>query len=332
MTSAAGFTSTTLGAAPRATSVIICAYTEDRWSDLEEAIASVRQQTVAALETIVVIDHNPDMLARVKKRLPDVVAVANSGPPGLSGARNTGVAMGGGEIIAFLDDDAVAGADWLERLQAGYRDSRVLGVGGSIEPTWLAGPSRFLPAEFNWVVGCTYRGMPMTTAPVRNLIGANMSFRRDVLASIGGFRSEIGRVGTRPMGCEETELCIRARRARPEGRLLFEPAARIRHKVPSTRSRWSYFVARCYSEGLSKARVADFVGSADALSTERSYVLRTLPAGFLRGLGDALGRRDAAGLLRSAAILVGLGVTIAGYLAGRITPSGTSPDREGESS
>ena len=62
------------------------------------------------------------------------------------------------------------------------------------------------PREFNWVVGCTHRGMPSTTAPVRNLIGCNMSFRREVFSRIGGFRDQIGRVGARPSGCDETEL------------------------------------------------------------------------------------------------------------------------------
>ena len=44
-------------------------------------------------------------------------------------------------------------------------------------------------------------------------MGCNMSFRREVFERIGGFAEEIGRIGKNPLGCEETELCIRARQA-----------------------------------------------------------------------------------------------------------------------
>jgi glucosyl-dolichyl phosphate glucuronosyltransferase len=300
-------------------SVLVCAYTEERWDDLSEAVASVHAQTAPAREIVIVVDHNPPLLARVRQEMGDVVAIANEESQGLSGARNSGVRACSGEVIAFLDDDAVAAPDWLERLCEGYADNRVMGVGGSIAPDWRSPRNRFFPEEFNWVVGCTYRGMPESQAPVRNLIGANMSFRRDVLTQVGGFRSEIGRIGTRPMGCEETELCIRARSAVPDGILLYEPRAAIQHKVPAIRAGWSYFVSRCYSEGLSKARVAGFVGAEDALSNERSYASRTLPAGVARGVMDVVVRRDASGLLRSAAIVVGLTVATAGYTVGRAT-------------
>ncbi|MEO5574739.1 MAG: glycosyltransferase family 2 protein, partial [Gaiellaceae bacterium] len=188
-------------------------------------------------------------------------------------------------------------------------------VGGGVEPHWLAGRPRAFPDEFQWVVGCTYRGMPETTSRVRNVIGANMSLRRDVFEEIGGFRSGIGRVGTRPVGCEETELCIRAQRRWPDGVILFEPRAAVRHTVPASRAGWRYFTSRCYAEGLSKALVARFAGAGAGLSSERTYTFRTLPRGVARGISDAL-RGDVAGLGRAGAIVAGLLVTTTGYLVG----------------
>jgi glycosyltransferase involved in cell wall biosynthesis len=305
--------------AARDISVIICAYTEARWDDLVTAVESVQGQSVPPGEIIIVIDHNPGLLERVRAHIPGVVVVENRESRGLSGARNSGIAVAQGEVIAFLDEDAVAAPDWLEQLSAGYKDPLVLGVGGAIEPMWLDGRPNWFPEEFNWVVGCTYRGMPWTTAPVRNLIGCNMSFRRRVFEAISGFRSGIGRVGIRPVGCEETEFCIRAGQRWPQGVLLYEPRARVHHRVPTSRARWSYFRSRCYAEGLSKALVSRFVGARDGLASERTYTWRTLPHGVIRGLIDTLLRRDPAGLARAAAIIAGLAVTTAGYLAGTVS-------------
>src|SRR3712207_5615383 len=89
-------------------SVIICAYTEKRWRDLVAAVESLRQQTLSPQEIIVVVDHNPALLERVQHELPDVIAVENQEPHGLSGARNSGLVVASGEIIVFLDDDAFA--------------------------------------------------------------------------------------------------------------------------------------------------------------------------------------------------------------------------------
>ena len=100
-------------------------------------------------------------------------------------------------------------------------------MGGAIEPLWESDRPRWFPPEFDWVVGCTYRGMPCEPKPVRNLIGCNMSFRREVFAQIGGFRDEIGRVGARPSGCDETELCIRLGQRLPHALLLYSPCARV---------------------------------------------------------------------------------------------------------
>jgi glycosyltransferase involved in cell wall biosynthesis len=297
-------------------SVVICAYTLDRRDALFAAVVSVEAQTVEAHEIIVVIDHNPELLEEAREKLPSARVIASSGKPGLSDARNSGVAVASGEIVAFLDDDAIASDDWLAELTAVFSDPQVLGSGGVATPRWHAAAPRWLPEEFYWTVGCSYRGLPKRTAAVRNPIGASMSFRRSVLERVGGFNDGLGRVGTTPVGCEETELSIRALHAYPDGALLHVPAAVVEHQVPEQRTSWHYFRRRCWSEGLSKAFVTRQVGSRDALSSERRYALVTLPAGFLRGLCDAL-RGDMAGLRRSGAIVLGMAFTSSGYLCGR---------------
>jgi len=196
----------------------------------------------------------------------------------------------------------------------------VIGVGGASLPMWLEKQPTWFPEEFNWVVGCSYRGLPVSTATVRNLIGCNMSFRRELFDAVGGFRNGIGRVDTRPLGCEETELCIRTNQHWPERIMLYEPKARVHHRVPGNRAQWGYFFSRCYSEGLAKAFVSQFVGAKDGLASEWEYSMKTLPQGVIRGVTEATVSRDPTGLARACAIVAGLTVTAAGYVVGRVSP------------
>ncbi|MCF4137618.1 glycosyltransferase [Streptomyces sp. Tue 6430] len=304
-------------------------YTEDRWEDILAAVASVRAQSRPALETLLVVDHNPVLLDRLTGEYEEVAGVRvlpNAGPRGLSAGRNTGIAASRGEVVAFLDDDAVAERDWLSRFAAAYDDPRVMAVGGRTEPVWASGrrPDWF-PDEFDWVVGCSYRGLPPGLVRVRNILGGNASFRRTAFDLAGGFATGIGRDGDkRPLGGEETELCIRLGRAGPDAVLLVDDRAVIHHRVPEARERFAYFRTRTYAEGLSKALVARSVGAGKGLESERRYVTRVLPAGVARGLRDqALARPG--GARRAGAIVAGVLTAAAGYVVGslRARRSGT---------
>ncbi|MCD0448268.1 glycosyltransferase [Actinocorallia sp. API 0066] len=341
--------------APPRISVVICAFTDKRWEDVLAAVASVRAQRHPAHEIILSVDHNPELHGKLAAALPDVNVVRNKHPRGLSGGKNTGVELATGDVVAFLDDDAVAAPGWLAAFAAAYADPRVIGVGGRTLSLWPGAPSsaelraemesgrllriqtgdphlhpdsaeaftvttgqrpRWFPEEFEWTVGGTYRGM--LPGPVRNVLGGNASFLREAFDVAGGFSSDIGRTHAidRPLGCEETEFCIRLGQHRPDTIQLFEPDAVIWHRVPAERTRFAYYRSRCYAEGLSKALVASLVGSQDGLSNERAHAFKTLPKGALRGVGDAA-RGDVGGLGRAAAITAGLGFTATGYLVGR---------------
>jgi GT2 family glycosyltransferase len=295
-------------------SVIVCAYTLDRWDDTQASIASVRSQRRAADDIVLIIDHCPPLWRLACRALPGIRVLPNLQRQGLSGARNTGVAAALGDVVAFLDDDAAADPSWTERLLAHYDDPRVVGVGGLVVPNWHTGRPAWFPPEFDWVVGCSYRGLPRNPAPVRNFIGANMSFRRAELLAVGGFRTDLGRVGTRPLGCEETELCLRISARRPDAILLHEPSATVLHHVPAARARWQYFGQRCYAEGLSKALVVHHSKNRAALASERTYLRSTIPRAFARALRPG----QPAPLRTFAALSAGVGATVAGYAMGRI--------------
>ena len=305
------------GAEPVTASVVIYAYTLLRWDDLTAAVASVRAQTVPAGDIIVVIDHNEELLERSLSSFPDAIVVPNAGKPGLSGARNTGVERASGDVIVFLDDDARAQPDWLEHMLAHYTDPAVQGVGGAALPRWPergahSGRPAWFPPEFDWVIGCSYVGLPTSVAPVRNPIGAGMSIRHSAFARVGGFSDGLGRVGSIPLGCEETEFGIRLRRDVAGAVILYDPAAVVLHGVTPERLTWRYYRRRCFSEGISKAVVARRVGQESALEAEKAYMRHVLPRAVRRDLRSPRTWR------RAAMVLLGVLFTVAGYGRGSI--------------
>jgi GT2 family glycosyltransferase len=291
--------------------VVICAHDSRRWADLQAAVRAVRRQTLAAEQVIVVVDGNDELFHRARAELNGSVVVENDHHPGLGGARNSGIAAATAPVVAFVDDDAVVSERWLELLSAPYDDPEVGGVGGSIQPRWESGRPSWFPEEFDWVVGCTYRGMPEQTHEVRNLIGCNMSYRREILVALGGFR--LG------YGCDETELCIRLRQRWPEKKLVYVPDAAASHYVPASRATFSRFLSRCFFEGGSKAVVAHLVGRDRGLSSERAYALRTLPRAVTEGIAGLVRKGDRSGVARSSAIVLGFLATAAGYAKGRLS-------------
>ncbi len=203
---------------PLSVSVVICTWTLDRFGQVLDAVASVVRQSPPPAQVLVVADHNPDLATKLEAALrpygPTITVLRNANKAGLSGARNTGAGAACGDVVAFLDDDAIARPGWLAALVEAYAESSdVLAVGGAALASWVEGRPSWFPEEFDWVVGCSYRGLPTVAADVRNLIGANMSYRSHVFAHLGSFREDVGRVGSRALGCEETVLVIRLRRS-----------------------------------------------------------------------------------------------------------------------
>ena len=143
-------------------------------------------------------------------------------------------------------------------------------------------------------------GCPASGGTVRNLIGAAMSLRREVFERVGGFRDELGRVGALPFGCEETELCIRATQAIPEGVFRYQPSARVRHWVGPERTRFAYFRRQCFNEGRGKAMIDGSAARRPLGGAQPGPA--SAPGGDPRRASGPRCGTDPAGLLRAAAI------------------------------
>jgi cellulose synthase/poly-beta-1,6-N-acetylglucosamine synthase-like glycosyltransferase len=295
-------------------SVVICAYTEDRWSLIQDALASAEAQTVPPIEIILCIDHNDKLLqlseecfleGRPADAIP-LTVVANKYDGHLGSARNTAVELAQGEVVAFLDDDAAASADWLDRLLAPYDDPQAGAVGGAPLPHFEAGRPGWFPVEFYWVFGCAYRGMPTKRAPLAHLIGANMSARREILGEIGGFHSD---------NHDDMDMCHRIAHAGYQ--VIYEPLATVNHSVPASRTTWNYFWRRCFF--VNQGKVAAFANMEDAagLGAEMGFVTRILPSGILADVGRTL-RGDRYGLVRIGWMLAGTALAGFGNLSGQL--------------
>lgn len=297
-------------------SVIICCFTEDRFDDTLNAVESVRSQSVGPREILLVVDHNRSLLERLDGYWPDVTVLANENARGLSGGRNTGVSHARGWAVAFLDDDAVAGPNWIEQFFVGLRELGATGWGSAVLPNWDGRPPRWLPPEFLWTVGCSWSGLPTSTSQVRNVIGASMAFRRSAIVDSGGFADGFStRRGRIPGGCDETEMCIRLARD-TDARILYDPSATVRHRVRRERTSLSYFTRRCIGEGIAKVSVMRLAAVRGSLDEERRHLTSVLPRAAAREL-LAAARGDVGGVARLAALLWGTIATVAGYGAAR---------------
>ena len=297
---------------PAKISVIIAAHTFDRCEELTQAVASAHGQQPPPYEVVVAVDNNPDLYEWVCKKLPDVVAVDHRGRRGAGSTRNAGVRAAYGSILAFLDDDAIARPHWLANLTAPLVRENVVGVGGHVEPVWLGGVPKWLPDEFLFVVGASYRGMPKTAAPIRNVWSENMAVRRADFWKVDGFREGFGKTGLESTACDDTDLCIRMAAA-TGGIWWYEPSAQIGHIVPPRRGTPRFFLQRCYTEGKGKADMIAVLGSSQKLRDERRHATHTLPLGALRELWRAISHLEFAAVQRAAAIAAGLGAASLGY-------------------
>ncbi len=308
----------TAGAGQRAPTcaVIVCTYSFERLDDLEACLDALDRQVRPPDETIVVVDHNPELEAHLRPR---VDVIPNGGARGLSSARNTGVAATSADVVVFIDDDAVAEPGWLAALLAPFDDPTVAAVGGRIEPNWPSTRPRWFPPHLDWAVGCTNPDRPDDIAPIRNVFGASAAFRRRALERVGGFPVELGRVGADVAGCEETQVCIRIRQTACGDQVVFAPRSVVHHRVTPGRARVRYVLRRCLGEGRSKARLATTVGGADATREERSYALGIARAVASDTLG---GLREPRRLGRAAVLTAGLACASFGYATERVLIGG----------
>jgi glycosyltransferase involved in cell wall biosynthesis len=236
-------------------SVVLCTYSLDMYDHFRDAAESILQQTYDTVELVIVVDGNDDLYERVRDdygSMDNVVVHCNEENVGLLESRNTGSELASGDIVAFIDDDAVADDRWIAELVASYEETNAMAAGGKMTPEWVAGKPDFLPEEFYWLVGVTHQGFADGRGYVRNTFGSNISFRRDVFLELGGFDKEIGgRQGVKNLQGGETELCARLANKK-NSQVWYNPDAKVAHKVFEYRTELKWLLDRAFWQGYSK--------------------------------------------------------------------------------
>jgi len=290
------------------TSVVVCSYTMSRWENLCATLEGLERQSRLPDEILLVADHNSE-LSHALASLGVGRVLLHTGARGCAGARNHGLQAANGELVAFLDDDAIPEQDWLERLVAPLEASpSVVATGGWVLPDG-GNVAAWYPKELYWVFGCSWAGLEARQT-LRNPIGASMAWRRGVLSEVGGFNVAIGHVGNRSGaigGCEETLAGIQST-ALTRGTIVHARDAVVHHYVGPERVGFSYLLRRGWGEGISKWVVRNVSG--EPLRDERAHS-RRMAAAIATSL--AFPRRWRTALFLAA----GLGATSAGYLYGR---------------
>lgn len=305
-------------------SVVVCSYSQERYLDTIETIESLVRQSYQNIEIVLVIDRNLDLFNEFSRsdRLKSLnnLKIGFSNLPGLSNARNKGVKLSSGNIIAFIDDDAVADADWISNLVILYKDPQVVGVGGPMKPLWISGKCTWIPEEFYWTMGCSYRSQKSTVHYVRSNFGSNMSFRSDIFEEVGLFDDGFGLVDNIMRTGEETEFSIRILNKLKESKIMYTPDAIVYHKIYKFRKSFSFLMKRCYAYGCAIVNIGKSKKLVDDQleSTETKFLNYLLKYSFLERLKNITYLENInINIANIIALFVFCTAVFAGYASGR---------------
>lgn len=237
-------------------SIIIC--TRNRADLLRlclEALISQEGAAPDAYEIIVVDNGSSDRTRQVVEaagRRFERIRYFYEERLGLSIARNAGVGRAAGEIVCFVDDDAVASPTFVREVLSSFDDPEVACVAGKIVASWPDGaaPAWFTPRYENVVAqtsfGETTRWMKRNEFP----FGANMSFRREIFRRLGGFDENLGKRGENNIWGEEIDLC---HRMQENGlRFFYNPRSCVSHIVGPGRATKRYFIESIFGKGVTE--------------------------------------------------------------------------------
>jgi GT2 family glycosyltransferase len=174
--------------------------------------------------------------------------------PGIATARNRAVELAEGErVVAFIDDDVIPAADWLERLLAHWRQApaEVACIGGPILPRWVEQPPAWMSHRLDVTFSLMYRGegTKALLPGVEDAFTVNGSFRAEAVREVGGFDLALGHSAGQTMFGEDTEVQVRL--AQHGYRGLYTGDVKVEHRIDPERMRLRAVFRRRFYNGVS---------------------------------------------------------------------------------
>lgn len=243
-------------------SAIICTHNREQY--LGAAIDSCLGQDFPDFEVVVVDNASSDRTREIVEARVGVTYVYEP-ITGLSVARNTGARVAKSDILAYLDDDAVASSLWLKTLYDAYQNNEKLAIaGGKVTLLWPDGikPPQWLSSGLSGNLGAYDLGANVIyiKQPGMTPRGLNYSIRRTFLEEIGGFDLNLGRVGKNLLSNEELHMTERALKL--GWQVAYLPDALVAHNVSPERLQRAWFFSRGWWQGISECYREQLSGQA----------------------------------------------------------------------
>jgi glycosyltransferase involved in cell wall biosynthesis len=251
-------------------SVVISTY--DRPQFLKRSVNSVLNQSISDKQyEILIIQNKYNKIPDDVKQSIDNQQISWYSESGgsLSHGRNVGIKNAMGDIVAFLDDDAVADTYWLESIITSYESIQPEPdcVGGPVIPQYESDPPEWLPDKLGLIGICDYgENQRWLDFPDEYIIGANMSFKLDKLVEIGGFPTNLGRQKGSLLSNEE--IIVQEKLSTDP---YYQPNARVTHHIENHRLTPSYLIRRSFYQGISEYRTQKLKAASNSSKVRDKY-------------------------------------------------------------
>jgi glycosyltransferase involved in cell wall biosynthesis len=247
-------------------SIVITSYTVKRLEDICELLNRLNKQTYSNIEIIIVIEKSKVLYEELKAYISrynndlsqKTRLIFSQDELGISEARNLGVKNSHGDVIAFIDDDALPSYTWSAEIVKTFimnNNANIIGVAGPVLPFFKDKTLTWFPKEFYWIIGCTGWKNLKQWQDVETTWGPNMAFRKEAFDFVY-FKSrytrgahEKGKMG--PVG-DDREFSLTVRRT-TRMHIIYNPGMKVWHKVDAYKLNSKYIRRYSFWQGYSDA-------------------------------------------------------------------------------
>lgn len=306
-------------------SVVVSAYSLERFNDLIDVIDGISNQTYSSIETIIIIDKNKELFDKITNyvktnRLKSMYIIFNPENKGLSYSRNIGIKNSHGSIIAFIDDDAIPHTDWAKNIVKTFDEDSLIGaVTGDVIPQWECKEMSWFPCVLHWMLSCSYVMTPTEKKEFERGFGTNMAFKKEVFDNVGIFDTNLGINGKKWVGGEDSDMFLRVKKSGMK--IMFNPNIQVQHKIYKYRIKAKFLAKRAFNGGYSVFLMRKLTRYSLQNSTEHKYIKYLMFNFFPRKLKSVFTKFSLVPIKQIFAVILVLFFEFIGFIYGYLSLS-----------